>query len=211
MKNSILALEQIYIEYYPRIHRYLIRMIGPKEAEDLAQEVFIKAGCALDTFHHESRLSTWLYRIATNTALDRMREPSYRREIPVDPEVCGMGENDSGKLAGAEMDSETSRLPTMEEKILREAGNESLQDIICRLPDRYLAPLVLSQMEDLRNQEIAEILGLSPAVLKGRLQRGRARLKKELLKACQIPCDERNEKTCDPKEMVDEKNKQSTL
>ena len=50
MEKSSVDFEQIYQEFYPPIHRYLIRFVGPKEAEDLAQEVFIKVGKSLDAF-----------------------------------------------------------------------------------------------------------------------------------------------------------------
>ena len=60
MENCSLDFEQIYREFYPLIHRYLIRIVGRKEAEDLAQEVFIKAGKSLDAFRSEAQVSTWL-------------------------------------------------------------------------------------------------------------------------------------------------------
>lgn len=60
---------------------YLTRLVGTSEAEDLIQEVFIKVEKAIKTFCQEAQLSTWLYRIATNAAIDRMRQPYYRREL----------------------------------------------------------------------------------------------------------------------------------
>ena len=75
-----LRFQQVYDEYHARVLRYLTRMVGAAEAEDLTQEVFVKIGQALETFRGESRLSTWIYRIATNAALDRLRRPSARRE-----------------------------------------------------------------------------------------------------------------------------------
>ena len=57
MENCSLDFEQIYREFYPLIHRCLIRCIGRKEAEDLAQEVFIKAGKSLDAFRSEAQVS----------------------------------------------------------------------------------------------------------------------------------------------------------
>lgn len=71
--DSLKQLPLIYEEYYPKILRYLIRFLGPNEAEDATQEVFIKINTNLDSFRGESKLSTWIYRIATNTAIDRKR------------------------------------------------------------------------------------------------------------------------------------------
>ena len=69
---------QIYEEFKPKILHYLTRLTGQQEAEDIAQEVFDKASRGLKSFKGESKLSTWLYRIATNTAVDRMRSPLFR-------------------------------------------------------------------------------------------------------------------------------------
>src|SRR5512142_1064816 len=82
MSDAAWDFKQIYAEYYPRIRRYLTRLVGEFEAEDLAQEVFVRVNQALPTFRGESQLLTWIYRIATNAAVDRMRQPSYKRMLP---------------------------------------------------------------------------------------------------------------------------------
>ena len=71
----------IYAEHYPRIVGYLGRLVGEADAEDVAQETFVKVSRSLDSFRGESLLSTWIYRIATNTAMDHLRKPSARRTI----------------------------------------------------------------------------------------------------------------------------------
>jgi RNA polymerase sigma-70 factor (ECF subfamily) len=187
MTEGTISFDQVYAEHYPRIYRYLIRMVGPKEAEDLAQEVFIKAGAALHQFRHEAQFSTWLYTIATNAAKDRMREPSFRRETIVEPLEC------------EEPGSCPDKRFAVENNVLRQATNDCIRGIIEALPENYRVPVILSELEGLKNQEIAEIMGLSLEVVKARLHRGKARLKKELEKACQFSRDERNELTCDPK------------
>ncbi len=73
----------------------MTRLVGGHEAEDLTQEVFLKVSRALDDFKGQSSISTWIYRIATNTALDRLRKPSFarpgeRRMIGSTPPVEGM-------------------------------------------------------------------------------------------------------------------------
>ncbi|MGB5850259.1 MAG: sigma-70 family RNA polymerase sigma factor [Ignavibacteriaceae bacterium] len=74
MKSDELEFNRIFKEYQPKILRYLTRLTGRYEAEDLSQEVFIKVESGLKNFRGESKLSTWIYRIATNTAVDRMRK-----------------------------------------------------------------------------------------------------------------------------------------
>ena len=69
----------IYEQFYPKILRYMARMVDESEAEDLTQEVFGRVAGSLAAFRGESQLSTWIYRIATNAALDRLGSPSYQR------------------------------------------------------------------------------------------------------------------------------------
>ena len=72
--------QQIYEDFHARIFRYLARMVGEAEAEDLTQDVFVKIGLALENFRGDSQLSTWLYKIATNTAIDLLRRTSSGRD-----------------------------------------------------------------------------------------------------------------------------------
>ena len=70
--------KKIYDKYYPRILQYLTRIVGPNEAEDIAQDVFDKINSGLGGFQGKSKLSTWIYRIATNAAVDRCRSAAYK-------------------------------------------------------------------------------------------------------------------------------------
>ncbi|MBI5417693.1 sigma-70 family RNA polymerase sigma factor [Candidatus Poribacteria bacterium] len=76
--------ENIYKAFRPKILNYLSHLVNENEAEDLTQEVFIKVSQSLEKFKEESSLSTWIYKIATNTAYDRMRHPSFRKTIHKD-------------------------------------------------------------------------------------------------------------------------------
>ena len=75
----------IYSEFYPKITHYLKRLVGEHEAEDVAQTVFEKVNTNLSTFKGESKVSTWVFKIATNAALDRLKSPSYKL-IPFGPD-----------------------------------------------------------------------------------------------------------------------------
>src|SRR5512136_509386 len=70
MEKNLQDFAAIYQEFHPRILRYLQRLCGEEDAADLTQTVFIKVSRALDSFRGDSSLSTWIYRIATNTAHD---------------------------------------------------------------------------------------------------------------------------------------------
>ena len=70
----------IYKEYYPKILRYLYRILNDKDlAEDLTQEVFIKVHNGLNTFEGRSKLSTWIYKIATNIANDYFKSSAFQK------------------------------------------------------------------------------------------------------------------------------------
>ena len=186
--------QQVYDEYHAKIFRYLARIVGQSEAEDLTQEVFVKVGQALETFRGESQLSTWIYRIATNAALDRLRQPSVRhggeKLLPVE----------SIAEIKADQDIRTGELkPSTEQGLIRTEMNGCIREIIQALPEQYRSVIVLSELEDLKDNEIAEILGLTLQTAKVRLHRARARLRKELSAACVFYRDERNELACDRK------------
>jgi RNA polymerase sigma-70 factor, ECF subfamily len=72
--------QAVYDRFHDRIRHYLRQLVGETEAEDLTQEVFLKIDKGLEGFQAKSSLSTWVYRIATNTALDKLRSASFRQD-----------------------------------------------------------------------------------------------------------------------------------
>jgi RNA polymerase sigma-70 factor, ECF subfamily len=90
MVSNELIYQQIHEDFQPGIRRYLTRLVGESEAEDLTQEVLVKISQSLTSFRGESQLSTWIYQIATNTALDRLRraEIQWRLDPGLPLEVC---------------------------------------------------------------------------------------------------------------------------
>ena len=177
MVANTLGFEEIHEAFRSKIHRYLVRLVGEGEAEDLTQEVFVKVSRVLKTFRGESQLSTWIYRIATNAALDRMRTSSFRqeaRELLFDE----ADEVESQDLWTGE------EPPSIEQQLLRIERNECFMEFVQNLPTHYRTIIVLSELEELTNLEIAEILGLSLNVVKIRLHRGRTRLLGELKAHC---------------------------
>ncbi len=78
MNPEKLEFEHVYEEFQPQIVRYFTRLAGESEAEDLAQETFVKVSKGLENFRGDSKLSTWIYSIATNVARDRFRSASFK-------------------------------------------------------------------------------------------------------------------------------------
>jgi RNA polymerase sigma-70 factor, ECF subfamily len=189
--------QKIYDDFSPKILRYMTRMVGEAEAEDLTQEVFAKIDRALKRFRGESKLSTWIYQIATNAALDRLRRSSARsgdeKRLPIE-DIAEM-EEDIEIWTG-------EQTPSTEQKVIRQEMNGCIRKIIETLPEAYRSVIVLSELEGFKDTEIADILGLSREAAKIRLHRARTRLKKELQTACVFYRDERNEFACDRKNPV---------
>ncbi len=181
MSAAVTDFQKIHAEFRPKILRYLTRMVGAQEAEDITQEVFVKINQALHTFRGESQLSTWVYRIATNAALDRLRQPSFRRVTP-------NGLADDSDLDEIRVKDQVSRaaqeVGTLEQQVCRDEMFECYRDYIQNLPVNYRAVVALNELEELTANEIADILGLSVDVVKIRLHRGRLRLLKELKAHC---------------------------
>jgi RNA polymerase sigma-70 factor (ECF subfamily) len=100
---------------------------------------------------------------------------------------------------------------SLENDALRRATNDCIRGVIDGLPENYRVPVILSELQGLSNQQIADVLGLSLDVVKVRLHRGKARLKQELQSYCQFSRDERNELTCDPKKMSIEESPSGSI
>ena len=181
MNQVELDFETIHAEFRPKILRYLSRLVGEYEAEDLTQEVFVRVHRSLPTFRGESQLSTWIYRIATNAAMDRLRSPSFKCADPNGlPATCD-GEE---KGAGGQVAWTNGETPSLEQQIHRQERVDCFCDFVKSLPASYQAVVALSELENLTIQEIASLLGLEPGVVKIRLHRGRARLLQELKAHC---------------------------
>lgn len=185
-----LDFDDVYNEFYPKILRYVSKMISPEEAEDITQEIFIKINRYFDKFKGESSLSTWIYRIATNTTFDKLRASSRKSSNPIsESELEAIDQNvwiDEIKLS-------------TDEDMVRNDMNECIREFIKNLPPDYKAVMLLSKLDGMKNHEIADILDISLETVKIRLYRGRIRLKKELEKSCDFYQDEQRGLSCDRK------------
>ena len=168
-------------------------MAGENDAEDLTQEVFVKINGALADFRGDSELSTWIYRIATRAALDRLRLCSARRAETLDD--MGLFED-----RASQEDSWTGEaVPSSEDRVIREEMKDCIREIMGRLPDAYRTVMVLCELEGFRDGEAADILGVRLETLKIRLHRARKQLREALSSSCVFYRDERNEFACDRK------------
>jgi RNA polymerase sigma-70 factor (ECF subfamily) len=184
--------QTIFNEYRPKILRYLVRLVGQAEAEDLTQEVFLRVNRGLAGFRAEAKVSTWLYRIATNAAVDLQRrkrcEPGMA--MPLEEQTDG---------APAFVLPVAGAKGSLQKGMEHQEMNACIRGLLDRLPEKYRTVLLLSEVEGFTGSEIGEILGLSLASVKMRLHRGKERLRQTLSKNCVIFLNSRNELVCDPK------------
>ena len=186
--------KKIYDEYHPRILQFLSRMVGPIEAEDIAQDVFNKINSGLEGFKGKSKLSTWIYRIATNAAIDKHRSAAYKHASEHIAIEDGADSDSQGVL-------EDHKSPATDQIVIQKEMSECINEYIDNLPPDYKTVIVLSELEGLANKEIAEILGISLNNIKIRLHRARTKLKEVLNEACDFYHTEQNTLACDRKQV----------
>ena len=186
--------QEIWNAHQPKIQSYLARMVGKHEAEDLMQEVFLKAYQDFGKFRGDSQISTWLYKIATNTALDKLRSSSYKK--------------DKRNVSISELVKEITdkEMASGEKQCIRKEMNHCIRTFVENLPEKYRTVMVLSELEELQNSEIADILGISIDNVKIQLHRARAKLREELQTHCNFYRGENNELACDLKNQQPPKN-----
>jgi RNA polymerase sigma-70 factor (ECF subfamily) len=159
--------------YSSKIYRLAIKMLSQQQdAEDVLQETFIKAYRGLKSFDGRSKISTWLFRIATNEALMVIRRKH--------PEVMSIDEPIETEDGEQELVQIIDWCCLPEEELLSDETKERLDAAVLKLPERLRVVFLLRDINDLSTHETAEILGLSDTAVKTRLSRARLRLREEL-------------------------------
>ncbi len=149
---------------------------NPVEVEDIVQDTFMKAFRKLDSFQHQSAFSTWLFRIAVNTALD-FRKRAGRNPVQAveDPEMVlamgGTGVGGGGRSAG---------IAAPDAGLEREEVASITRSVLDELPEIFRTVLVLREFEEMSYQDMADLLGISIGTVESRLFRARARFRQGL-------------------------------
>ena len=170
---------EIYRIYRPKIINFLSRTAGNDYAEDLAQEVFLKISSSLHSFRNESAVSTWIYRIAFNTAMDFLRKQKNK------PLVCDLVDK---KL----FYRRESDYLTEEFRFIQNEMNECICSYIKQLSPKYKTAVILREYEGMNASQISEVLGIKPESAKTLLKRARKLLKSKLEEACNFYYNEMN-------------------
>ncbi len=166
------AFEELVNLHEGRVYRLIMRMLrNPEDAEDALQETFLQVYRGLKSFEGRSTFSTWLFRLATNVCLMKIRhretEPS--KFLPLEeylPQSPG-GEN-----------PRIQKWPEKPEEILlNKESREKMYEALEKLPADYRAVFLLRDVEGFSNIEVGEVLGVSVAAVKSRLHRARLMLR----------------------------------
>jgi RNA polymerase sigma-70 factor, ECF subfamily len=164
-KGTQSAFSALVQRHQGAIYSLCYRMTGdPQEAEDLAQEAFLRLYRSLGSFRPGTRLRPWFHRIAVNVCLDALRK---RREATVPLEALLQMESQPRAASREEMP---------EEAYLSQEVRAEVQRALLKLPGDYRAALVLRYLEDLSYQEVAEVLGVPVSTVETRLFRAKKML-----------------------------------
>jgi len=176
----------LFEDYYHRIYRYAMSLMhDPAEADDVAQETFLRAHRRLDSLRDPTALTTWLYRIATHICLDRIRQHAHPTPIESQADLDDIDEADPDA-------------PSLQQVVERNEMSVCVQRYLEGLPDSYRAVILLHDLHGLTGPEIAKTLGVSLATVKIRLHRARRKLQAQLEAGCAFSHDERDVLVCEP-------------
>ncbi|HYB43886.1 MAG TPA: sigma-70 family RNA polymerase sigma factor [Candidatus Methylomirabilis sp.] len=176
------ALEALMERHSARVYRVAFGITRDHSvAEEVVQDVFLTLFRKIDGFEGRAALGTWLYRVAANAALIRRR--GKRAEVEMALEDCLPTFRADGHREGdrAWVLADWSRTP--ERELLEGEARRILERALERLPEHYRALLVLRDVEELSNEEVAEVLGESVSSVKSRLHRARMALREVLTRA----------------------------
>jgi RNA polymerase sigma-70 factor, ECF subfamily len=166
-KGDTSAFGDIVLKYQDKIYNLCRHMLGnAHDAEDAAQDAFLKAYQALPKFQPEASLYTWLYRIATNTCIDYKKKPVFESLF---------GDYGEGELL---VHDRASNAPSPEKLYQSKQIDQVLQESLGTLSPKLRAIIILKEIEELSYEEIADTLEISMGTVKSRIARAREELQK---------------------------------
>jgi RNA polymerase sigma-70 factor (ECF subfamily) len=173
------ALETLMARYAPRVYRLAHGITRSEaDAEEVVQDVFLSVFRKVDRFEGRAGLWTWMYRVTVNAALIKRRGKRVESEVHLEDMLPTFQEDGHRSGDRAMLLADWSLTP--EEELLSEETRRLVRRAIDRLPDHHRLVLLLRDVEELSNEEVAEVVGESVACVKSRLHRARMALREEL-------------------------------
>lgn len=158
------AFSELVKAYEKPVYNLCLRMTGnAQDAQDLAQEAFLKAWRGLRFYKFESSFSTWLYRLTSNVCIDFLRRQKRRTAVSLTMEE-------------QELEVPDQR-PVPEERMLQQEARQAVSQAMNQLEDEFRLVLTLRVLEDMSYEQIAQIMDLKVGTVKSRLARARIKLK----------------------------------
>jgi RNA polymerase sigma-70 factor (ECF subfamily) len=166
------AFEELVRRYERKVYNITYRMLGnDQDASEALQDAFLRAYRFIGKFQFKSQFFTWLYRIATNVSLTKLRRRDKVETISIDEPL-----DEDGNVPLEIPDYKYSPERLMEQRQLKAALDKAVDE----LPPDYKSVVVLRDLEGLTNEEVGKVLNLSVAAVKSRLHRGRLVLREKL-------------------------------
>jgi len=171
------SFELLLQRYRTPLVNFLYRMVRSREqAEDLAQEVFLRVYRAREDYEPSAKFTTWLFRIATNLALNSLRDHRYQKlEISMDAPIVADAEDGDERMMEV-----ADEHPDIEQHLVEEARKKMIRHAIEKLPEKQRAAVLLHKYQELDYAEISKILQCSESALKSLLFRAYETLRVEL-------------------------------
>jgi RNA polymerase sigma-70 factor, ECF subfamily len=174
------AFNELVEVYSPRVYRLVARMLGRREdAEDMAQEVFVQVFKGIGHFRGDSKLGTWIYRVAINLCKNRSKYLSRRHDDKQDA-LDAVADHQPLHQAKGVTSGQINRPDQMVEGMQIEA---IMRRCIAELDADFREALILRDVENLSYEEIIEITGVAEGTVKSRIHRARALLKQRVSEA----------------------------
>jgi len=167
------AFETIVHRYQARVFRLACRLTNETEAPDVMQDTFLQVYRHLSSFRGESQFATWLYRIATNTALMHRRAVARRPAEPLDVYLPRFDAEGMHTATPAELQIASHADEVLDRQFLADKA----RDVLARLPDLYRIAFVLRDLEEMSTETVAHALGIQPAAVRQRVHRARLMLR----------------------------------
>ncbi len=176
-ENNESAFEEIINRYADRIYSIALRITNDHHgSEEVLQEVFLTLTKKIDTFQAKSKFSTWLYRVTVNASYTHLRaEKKHESDISLES-YAPYDEN--GTLMGRIKSKDWGNRPDI--ILFQKEAIDIIEKAVSELPEKHRIVLHLRDIDDLSNEEISEILGISEGAVKSRLHRARLFLRDKI-------------------------------
>jgi RNA polymerase sigma-70 factor (ECF subfamily) len=185
--SAATAIDAVLAQHRQRLTRYVAHVVrDASEAEDLVQEILIRAHRGQGELREPGAGVAWLFRIATHVCVDHLRQRGRQPAVEAGVDPDGVDEAEADPV-------------TLQATLERKEMSDCVRRYLLALPDDYRAVILLMEIEGLTGPEVSTLLGVPLTTVKMRLHRARRMLQEELEAGCSLSYDEHGVLVCEPK------------